>query len=140
MLDLVPSNTQLTVALLRNAETAGSPIPPPPPLPLKSAKGASVPPPLPARPLTTNGNEDEPPLAFPVAEEELTASDTASLASPTASRKSGKEKFASFVKTATKLTEEGAGYLGGERKLDWQKVSRVSGVGFVCSHAYASSF
>jgi len=46
--------------------------------------------------------------------------------SPSVPKKTNKEKFASFVKTSTKLAETGAGYVAGEKKLDWEKVSRVS--------------
>ncbi|ORY88395.1 hypothetical protein BCR35DRAFT_301509 [Leucosporidium creatinivorum] len=124
MLNLVPSNTQLTIALLREAEAAGNPLPPPPPPPLASDKAAapaaSTAPPLPPRPLATNGTQAESASAGDEAAQAQTP------ASAPISKKTGKEKFANFVKSATKLTETGAGYVAGEKKLDWEKVSRVA--------------
>lgn len=125
MLNLVPSNTQLTIALLREAEAAGSPLPPPPPPPLASANPAttatlSTAPPLPPRPLATDGTQAE-----SVSSGEEEAYTQVPPVSPLP-KKTNKEKFSSFVKTTTKLAETGAGYVAGEKKLDWEKVSRVS--------------
>lgn len=125
MLNLVPSNTQLTIALLREAEAAGTPLPPPPPPPLAADKAAttaatSKDPAIPSQPRAPRGTGAE---SVSSGEEEAYVQAPISAPLP---KKSNKEKFASFVKTSTKLAETGAGYVAGEKKLDWEKVSRVS--------------
>lgn len=126
MLAGVPCNTQLTIRLLRDAELAGAPLPPPSPLPT---------PPPPARPTPSRKStmasiettaSDAPAAVDPEVESLLDASDTASIASSSGERKvSGKAKFASFVRGAAKLTEQGAGYASGQKKVNWETLSRV---------------
>jgi hypothetical protein len=41
------------------------------------------------------------------------------------SKKSGKEKFALLVRGATKVAEQGAGYVSGQKQMNWEKISRV---------------
>lgn len=102
----VPSNAQLTITVLRTAEAAGSPLPPPP-LPLTPVSSpAPIPPPVPAR------SDSDTSLVSEI-----------SVASP--KDKSGKKKLAAFVRSAARMTEEGAGYVSGQKSFDWEKVSRV---------------
>ncbi|KAL8286239.1 hypothetical protein RQP46_004727 [Phenoliferia psychrophenolica] len=128
MLNGVPSNTQLTIRLLRDAELAGTPLPPPPPL-------LTPTPPVPPTPSRKSTTASVSTVNLDVPDPEVESyldSDTASIASSAATstaaatKTSGKAKFASLVRGAAKLTEQGAGYVSGQKKVNWETLSRLA--------------
>lgn len=138
----MPTNVQITISLLRLSELAGNPLPPPP----RISTPLPTPLPSPAPPVHISGGS-------PLRSSRSGASDhsstslstidltdrpiasTSALSHPSSSslsiKSKGKEKgprskFASFVRGAAKFGEEGAGYVSGQKAVNWEKVSRVS--------------
>lgn len=128
----VPTNAQLTLRLLRDAESRLQPLPPPPPPEPTDDEVAAQ--------LEAEEEEDEldsdPPTDVSSPSDDFAFVDGASTSSsPTKEEKikvekekikgSGKIKLANFIKSTARLTEEGAGYLSGTKRVDWEKVSKA---------------
>ncbi|KAL8277712.1 hypothetical protein RQP46_009834 [Phenoliferia psychrophenolica] len=124
VLNGVPTNTQLTVALLREAELAGTPLPPPPALPSPLPTR-----PTPSRKSTTSSlisNSETASLAGSDVESFVDEDDNASVATGSTHKQSGKANFGAFIKATARLTETTAGYTSGQKKVNWQKYSRIA--------------
>ncbi|KAL7416037.1 hypothetical protein BDY24DRAFT_380856 [Mrakia frigida] len=125
----VPTNAQLSLRLLREAELRLRPLPPPPPPPAaleveedddddtETSDEFSV-----VETPDGMGGEDA------VGDDGVSVRSVASSGSKTTAKEkakgNGKAKLASFIKSAAKFTEESAGYVSGQKQFDWEKVSR----------------
>ena len=150
----MPTNAQLSLRLLRDAELRLKPLPPPPPPPaedddLDDEDGTSED--LDEFSIVEGADDDT--ASMMSVESSATGKVERAERTKDKAKVQGKAKLASFIKSAAKLTEEvsaaskglspgcrvthgrprllpclaqSAGYLSGQKQVDWEKMSKVS--------------
>ncbi|CED82988.1 Protein of unknown function DUF3292 [Phaffia rhodozyma] len=125
-----PTDAQLALRLLREAELKQTPIPPPRPAPSSTIPpSSSMSDSRSVHELKMDGSDGDFISSSLERENELDVKfETANSkeAAVVEKKPDGRNRISSFLKATARLTEESAGYYSGEKKLNWNKISMAA--------------